>query len=154
MFSKFLFFLTLMSSLCTFITCNQSYAVDVVVFNSAHWQKSDDGVLRDYDSAVSYCRGLNIGGYSGWRLPTKSELKGLVFCSNGHPVPLKDGEACSWGGYGSYSEPTIYKEFKAKPSHYWASTKSGRNEAWYVLFDIGGSYTQPKNIKCYVRCVR
>jgi hypothetical protein len=39
------------------------------------WTRSDNGNDVDWNSAVSYCQNLSLGGYSGWRLPSIDELQ-------------------------------------------------------------------------------
>ena len=38
---------------------------------------ADDGVLRDYDEAVAFCKRLNAAGFDDWRLPTLHEIERL-----------------------------------------------------------------------------
>ena len=42
------------------------------------WQKTDDGISRDWENAISYAENLNLGGKSDWRLPNAKELQSLV----------------------------------------------------------------------------
>ena len=42
------------------------------------WQQADDGVARDWQSALSYAENLTLAGYSDWRLPNAKELQSLV----------------------------------------------------------------------------
>jgi len=42
------------------------------------WQKADDGVERDWESALAYAENLELGGNSNWRLPNAKELQSLV----------------------------------------------------------------------------
>jgi hypothetical protein len=42
------------------------------------WQSEDDGVERNHQEALASCRGLSLGGFSDWRLPTLSEFEGLT----------------------------------------------------------------------------
>ncbi len=42
------------------------------------WQKSDDGVGRNWQEALVFCDDLSLGGSSDWRLPNAKELQGLV----------------------------------------------------------------------------
>ena len=39
------------------------------------WQKKPDGVKRNYDEAVKYCRNLSIDDFSDWKLPSVQYLK-------------------------------------------------------------------------------
>jgi hypothetical protein len=42
------------------------------------WQKSDDGVGRNWEEALAYAEGLEYAGYSDWRLPDAKELHTIV----------------------------------------------------------------------------
>lgn len=42
------------------------------------WQKSDDGIARDWENALSYSENLTLAGYSDWRLPNAKELQSIV----------------------------------------------------------------------------
>jgi hypothetical protein len=42
------------------------------------WQKADDGIARDWESALDYAENLNLGGHSDWRLPNAKELQSIV----------------------------------------------------------------------------
>ena len=37
------------------------------------WQKIDGGEMT-FETAASYCKSLNLGGFTDWRLPTTQEL--------------------------------------------------------------------------------
>lgn len=105
------------------------------------WQKKDDGSTRTWDTAGTYCDGLNLGGHSDWRLPTKKELMSIVDYS----IP--------------YPGPTINTTYfsNTKSSYYWSSTTYAKYPygAWLVRFSDGfvGSYYK-SHYDNYVRCVR
>ena len=42
------------------------------------WQKSDDGVKRNFADALSYCNDLSLGDRENWQLPSAESLSGLV----------------------------------------------------------------------------
>jgi arylsulfatase A-like enzyme len=42
------------------------------------WQQADDGVGRDWASALAYCEDLELGGHSDWHLPHAKELQSIV----------------------------------------------------------------------------
>ena len=42
------------------------------------WQQADDGVTRDWDTALSYCENLTLGSKSDWRLPNTKELHSIL----------------------------------------------------------------------------
>jgi len=107
------------------------------------WQKQDDGTLRYWDEASSYCASLG----TDWRLPTKKELITIVDYS----IP--------------YPGPTINPIFTGTPqnSAYWTSTDckgypydaSGVSVAWIVYFNGGSVNGSGKTSSvANVRCVR
>ena len=88
-------------------------------WTSLRWQKADDGGRKTWDNAWSYCEFLELGGSTNWRIPTKDEVNGLVVCTNGHPVPLTEGQHCGDSGYSSYfSIPTIDSSFISQEYSY------------------------------------
>lgn len=42
------------------------------------WQKADDGVMRDWKTALQYAENLTLAGNQDWRLPNAKELQSLV----------------------------------------------------------------------------
>ena len=46
--------------------------------NSLMWQQKTTFFTKTWEQALTYCEGLNLGGYTDWRLPTIKELRGLV----------------------------------------------------------------------------
>ena len=41
------------------------------------WARKDNGYALRWQTATEYCRNLQLGGYSDWRLPTIDELKNI-----------------------------------------------------------------------------
>jgi hypothetical protein len=41
------------------------------------WARQDNGSDVDWNQASNYCANLQLGDYSGWRLPTIDELQGI-----------------------------------------------------------------------------
>jgi hypothetical protein len=41
------------------------------------WTRKDNGYALRWQPAAEYCRNLQLGGYSDWRLPTIDELKNI-----------------------------------------------------------------------------
>jgi hypothetical protein len=54
------------------------------------WTRSDNNADLDFDQAVDYCKNLNLGGFSNWRLPEIEELKGISDPSLNVPVNRPD----------------------------------------------------------------
>jgi len=42
------------------------------------WQKEDSKNGMDWENALAYCEGLNLGKYDDWRLPNAKELQSIV----------------------------------------------------------------------------
>ncbi|MEA2029309.1 MAG: DUF5011 domain-containing protein [Campylobacterota bacterium] len=89
------------------------------------------------DTATTYCTNLSLGGHTDWRLPTSTELEGIV-------------------DYGK-SSPSINGVFiNTSSRNYWSSTTrvDRTGNAWRVFFSIGTVGNRNKDYSDYVRCVR
>jgi Protein of unknown function (DUF1566)/PEGA domain len=137
------------------------------------WQVSPMGKAMIWNAAKSHCASLRLGGSSGWRLPTISELRSLI---RGCPRIQKGGscrvtDSClsrrCWrkdkcysssrkdvlGPGGAYWPP----ELKGKAWHYWSSSAvvaDSDYRAWTVGFDDGRVYYRNVRYGSFVRCVR
>jgi hypothetical protein len=100
------------------------------------WQRSDDGVTRDHVDSANYCIGLNLGGYSDWRIPTRHELAQIV-------------------DYGR-NNPAINQVFSCRDSEYWTGDKS----VWILNYALAVSFSNGYVVHTadfylfFVRCVR
>jgi hypothetical protein len=120
---------------------------------SLMWQKQDSTAVTNWyvatgtyepnynASTQSVCGASRTGGYSDWRVPSKTELVNLVF-------------------FGS-SLPAIHSLFTGtKSSGYWTATTNSAGDvfAWYVDFKYGAVSNARKDglylNSQYVRCVR
>jgi predicted CoA-binding protein len=102
------------------------------------WSKLNNGSPANLANASAVCASLNLGGHTGWRLPTEKELMSIV-------------------DYSIQSVPTINQTiFPTTVSDvYWSSTSAVGHDssAWYVDFSEGiVAYTTTDNT-FYVRCV-
>ncbi len=113
-----------------------------VIYNDQLWQQIDDGVSRHYEEGDAYCQGLQLGGYTGWRLPVQSELEGLV-------PPL--------------NPPFIDPVFSSQAAPYWTSTQDysfkhrtnfGVDFSDGLTKSYGIGLVSSTGTYLYVRCVR
>ena len=104
-----------------------------------------NGELKGYDwqATMDAAKLLNgqsgYAGYHDWRVPTKEELKSLIYCSSSQSKNWNDtNEKCE----GSYQRPTIYQPAfpNMPPKWYWSSSvyNNDRYHAWGVYFNDGG----------------
>ena len=103
------------------------------------WQQNDDAIQRAWESAVSYCEGLDLAGHSDWRLPNLKELLSIVDYSIWAPA----------------IDSTYFPTTQA--TRYWASTSkfSSTTLAWDISFMLGNIETFNKSHgSYYARCVR
>lgn len=84
------------------------------------WQYQDDGVKRYWRDALDYCEGLELGGFTDWRLPNMVELHSIVDIAVFNP-----------------SVDARY--FKAEARNYWSSSSCvyDSSRAWIVRFTNG-----------------
>jgi len=84
------------------------------------WQQAGSSSSMRWEDALAYCEGLNLGGYTDWRLPTIKELRSLV-------------------DYSRYNPAIDSTYFPNTASWYWSSTTSAYNtsNAWIINFYTG-----------------
>ena len=104
------------------------------------WQKEDDGITRTWESAISYCEGLTLGGMSDWRLPNIRELESIINSGTSYPA----------------IDTTFFPNTNSS-YYYWSSTTLAYNanyalSVYFGLGRIGGYYKS--DYYYYVRCVR
>jgi hypothetical protein len=98
------------------------------------WQSESSKEFSSFEDAEAYIKGLNLGGYTDWRFPTKDELYTL-----GYLFDLKAGIDCPMKLKGSF----------------W--NKNGKGEAgeWFSYPLCGGSdFKYIRSTKGRVRAVR
>lgn len=129
---------------------------------------SEGGTLASGD-VFDACNQLNTGdgkyGIKTWRVPASEELRLLVICTDGTPVPLKDYGTdpykCGLKGKnyvnGSWKAPALDQGLfpNSMSLEYWSSSSDGKNKAsaWYTAFQNGWTHRASKANRSYVRCV-
>lgn len=139
----------------------QGVAVEKV--GSLYWSEVAPKKMN-YNEANNYCRRLNEGGISGWRLPTIDELRTVVQNCNG-TVPggacrvsevngclasncLSNSCQCGASSTGKYSvlgDAAIYL---------WSSSFKSNDRVYLVDFSRGGINSQYVGNSYNVRCVK
>jgi hypothetical protein len=101
------------------------------------WERSVTLGSYGWAAAKGYCSGLSLAG-GGWRLPTLSEIEGLVDRRTGNPA----------------IDPTAFPNTPAVA--FWSSTVyvGTPDNAWRVSFDDGHASTGKTLEVLRVRCVR
>ena len=117
------------------------------------WQKSDDGVARNWEDALAYAESLNLAGHDDWRLPNAKELESLV---NYNQSP----DASELSQIGPAIDPlfeitNIGTEQEPEYGFYWANTthSDGPDDSYaaYVSFGRGlGWMEEPPGSGNYV----
>ncbi len=99
------------------------------------WQQADDGVARNWVDAVNYCKNLNLGNSTTWRLPSSRELSTIVDSGQNNPA--------------------INPSFSCSGIRYWSSTSyfAEPSVAWAYSFKAGDFEYRSKSILTNVRCV-
>ncbi|MBI5233335.1 MAG: DUF1566 domain-containing protein [Deltaproteobacteria bacterium] len=102
------------------------------------WQKEDDNIRRDWQSAGDYCENLALAGNTDWRLPAVVELNSIM--DYGKTFPAIDTF------YFPGTEPYLYWT-----SELWVNHPQWM---WIVGFTAGGITPAPYWDISFTRCVR
>lgn len=104
------------------------------------WQDTKEvkTIKMNFNTAVSYCKNLDLDGIKGWELPNLKQLFTIVNTKE--------------------YNPTIYKEFKnITPDTYWTTklfSRGASNDAYTITFKTGSLYRRNMDDKFFVRCVK
>ena len=134
------------------------------------WKKCSEGQKGEnctgtaqvytWNNAMQYFKQVSFAGYNDWRMPTRKELRTLVYCSNAIPQQEAWIHRCSGKNNrgGEYQHPTINLSVfpKTIPEWYWSSSAyAGHNDYIYsVYFNRGNDSKYGRGNKGYVRLVR
>jgi YVTN family beta-propeller protein len=110
------------------------------------WQQTDDGVKKNWDSAIAYCNDLTLGTQTDWRLPTRNELSSILDLGRNRPaIDLS---------------VFVGTKYLASSDRYWTATTTADTSygavAWTGTYyrSGGDSFLGIKTSTNYVRCVR
>jgi hypothetical protein len=121
------------------------------------------------NALAKWARGLRIGGFADWYLPSRDELEILYRAFK----PTAEENYC-WRGDNPSSIPVGYAYRREEPAQtaveifrdgkdeafedtwYWSSTQDAGNEAyaWGQYFDYGDQYDHHKDLELRARAVR
>ena len=126
------------------------------------WSKKSSREMN-WNDAINYCKNLNEGGHSDWRLPNIDELRTLIQNHSG----TQTGGSCkisekagklSWNDRTDDCDSRSGSNFSKLGDTGWlwsSSVQSGNSDyGWYVNFYGGYVLNDLRNVKYYVRCVR
>ena len=102
------------------------------------WQQMFPSTTYAWAYAKTYCAGLKLDGWTGWRLPTAKELQTIVDDSQTNPA-------------------IDSKAFPSTPASFFWSASSlvgSSSNAWSVDFSYGSTYNYDEFSSYFVRCVR
>jgi hypothetical protein len=102
------------------------------------WQQQDDGTVKNWAEALTYCENLSLGDHDDWRAPNIKELKSIIDTSRtGRTVDTR-------------------YFLNTKGGHYWSSTTAAdpHSHAWVGSLVVGKVELLPKTTTCPVLCVR
>ena len=126
------------------------------------WSTVSDRKMK-WNQAVRYCKNLNEGGYSDWRLPNIDELRTLIQNHPGTqsgglcPISEKAGKLSGrdWTGYCDGRYGSNFSKLGDTGWFWSSSTRSeDSSDAWLVDFVSGYVVGNLKSDDGNVRCVR
>ena len=129
------------------VDCDEDPLNDIVTDNltGLTWVRLPDNIHRTWEGALTYGNGLNLCGYSNWRLPNINELESMIH--NGEP------DIAVWLNTTSISSPAF---IGVESYFHWSSTtdRSARETAMVVDMWDGSIENHPKTELYYAWPVR
>ncbi|MBO7127292.1 DUF1566 domain-containing protein [bacterium] len=136
--------------------------------NGLQWSNRSSDYMS-YKDAVLYCTNLNEGGNNDWRLPTISELRGVITncprtengggcqvynncMSNNNQCNTPVCTGCEYDPSGKYSKLGDNKNLWSLS--FVMPNNQSPTMAWVVRFDAGAVSAASMHAANYVRCVR
>jgi hypothetical protein len=117
------------------------------------WAGKDNANDVNWQQAATYCRDLELAGYSNWRLPTIDELQGIAESNISASQPaFSEGERASVG------VGAVRGGLSLAASDHWSSSQINGNAgyAWQFSFLSGNRREEPESYHAGKRalCVR
>jgi hypothetical protein len=116
------------------------------------------GLSGNSDYFANAVNKQTLCGASNWRLPTKEELKGLVFCSDGQYSQISmdtGGNVCT--NNTTVIQPTINAAYfpNAQNFTFWTSSPylANKNGGYYINFNGEGLFAYDRGNNFYIRLV-
>ncbi len=142
---------------------NRGYAGSGSVSGSnLQWSNKSPNRM-DWNDAIKYCKNLNEGGHSDWRLPNIDELRTLIQNHSGTQtggtckISEKAGKL-AWSDRSGDCDGRNGSNFSKLGDDVWlwsSSTQSdSSNGAWFVDFANGNVFHRNEYNLNYIRCVR
>jgi hypothetical protein len=108
------------------------------------WTQDDNGSDIAWNDAGKYCETLNLGGTTGWRLPTTDELKAIYDTNGAAKAPCRVGKCA------------VSTQFRLSSYLYWSADPNGDAESWSVSLGGGqrASYPKGHSLDARALCVK
>ncbi|QJB55869.1 DUF1566 domain-containing protein [Pseudodesulfovibrio sp. zrk46] len=122
------------------------------------WQKRDSGTPMNWESALSYCDNLNLGGHKDWRLPNAKELQSIVDYTRSPQTSrsaaidpkfmVSDPESYFWTSTthldGPKPDRAVYVAF-GRAMGYFAPPRSNASKRFLDVHGAGAQRSDPKS---------
>ncbi|MDD5308553.1 MAG: DUF1566 domain-containing protein [Deltaproteobacteria bacterium] len=112
------------------------------------WQNRSIGSY-EWQEAIDYCDGLDLGGHTDWYLPSRDDFIELLGGCQSEVIGGGTGycDTCA-------ASATCSALFDMDVDWYWSSSSVNASYAWFVNFNFGSVRYYYKTENTYARCVR